>query len=200
MKCSRKRLAAEDRPGGFVAVAAQRTNLGQGAVEGTGNPFHLALEGDGFFVIQTARGERYTRNGGFTLKSDGTLITPQGEPVLGESGPLLISGNKIEVASDGTVRSDQGDIGRLKFVRFIDPAKVFKEGSNLFITDPGNVRARPGDRQARRAGQSRAVQCQPGGRHDLFDFDPPSIRILRAHHEIDGFGHRKDDCHSGAVN
>ena len=80
-----QRLAPEDRPGGFVAVAAQRTNLGQGAVEGTGNPFHLALEGDGFFVIQTARGERYTRNGGFTLKSDGMLMTPQGEPVLGDS-------------------------------------------------------------------------------------------------------------------
>ena len=109
-------------------------------MEGTGNPFHLALEGDGFFVIQTARGERYTRNGGFTLKSDGTLMTPQGEPVLGDSGPLLISGNKIEVASDGTVRSDQGEIGRLKLVRFTDSTKVFKEGSNLFITDPGNIR------------------------------------------------------------
>lgn len=134
-----RRLPANDRPGGLVAVAAQRTNMGQGEVHGTGNPFDLALEGDGFFVIQTARGERYTRNGGFTLKADGTLITPTGEPVLGDGGPLLISGNKIEVDRDGTVRSEQGEIGRLKFVRFPDARKVVKEGANLFMTDPANV-------------------------------------------------------------
>lgn len=134
-----KRLAPEDRPGGFVAVADQRTNLGQGEVHGTGNPFDLAVEGDGFFVIQTARGERYTRNGGFTLRSDGTLITPQGDPVLGDGGPMLMTGNKIEVALDGTVRSEEGEIGRLKFVRFTDPRRVVKEGSNLFITEPANV-------------------------------------------------------------
>ncbi|MGH7872193.1 MAG: flagellar basal-body rod protein FlgF [Candidatus Binatia bacterium] len=136
-----KRLPPEDRPGGFVAVADQRTNLGQGEVHGTGNPFDLAVEGDGFFVIQTGRGERYTRNGGFTLRSDGTLITPQGDPVLGEGGPMLMTGNKIEVAIDGTVRSEEGEIGRLKFVRFKDPHKVTKEGSNLFTTEPGNIQA-----------------------------------------------------------
>ncbi len=134
-----KGLPPEDRPGGLVAVADQRTNLGQGEVHDTGNPFDLAVEGDGFFVIKTARGERYTRNGGFTLKLDGTLITPQGDPVLGEGGPLLMSGNKIDVAMDGTVRSEEGEIGRLKFVRFTDPRKVTKEGSNLFIAEPGNI-------------------------------------------------------------
>jgi flagellar basal-body rod protein FlgF len=135
-----KRLPAEDRPGGLVAVADQRTNLGQGEVQGTGNPFDLALEGDGFFVIRTARGERYTRNGSFTLKPDGTLITPQGDPVLGDGGPLQISGNKIEVASDGTVRSDQGEIGKIRMIRFNDPRKIVKEGANLFLTEPGNTK------------------------------------------------------------
>jgi flagellar basal-body rod protein FlgF len=135
-----KRLPAEDRPGGLVAVADQRTNLGQGEVQGTGNPFDLALEGDGFFVIRTARGERYTRNGSFTLKPDGTLITPQGDPVLGDGGPLQISGNKIEVASDGTVRSDQGEIGKIRMIRFNDPRKIVKEGANLFLTAPGNTK------------------------------------------------------------
>lgn len=176
-----QRLAPEDRPGGFVAVAAQRTNLGQGAVEGTGNPFHLALEGDGFFVIQTARGERYTRNGGFTLKSDGTLMTPQGEPVLGDAGPLLISGNKIEVASDGTVRSDEGEIGRLKLVRFIDPAKVSKEGSNLFITERGNVRT--ASDQA--TGNARVVQ----GSLEQSNVSPVDgmISLISIHRQFDSY-------------
>ncbi|HVO95010.1 MAG TPA: flagellar basal-body rod protein FlgF [Terriglobales bacterium] len=134
------RLPADDRPGGLVAVADQRTNMGQGELNGTGNPFDLALEGDGFFVIGTARGERYTRNGAFTLKADGTLITPQGDPVLGDGGPLVIRGNKVEFTSDGTLRSDEGEIGQLKFVRFTEPRQVVKEGANLFATEPGNVK------------------------------------------------------------
>lgn len=128
-----------ERPGGFVAVAAQRTNLNQGAIDGSGNPFHLALEGDGYFVVQTPRGERYTRNGGFTLRADGTLITPAGDPVLGEGGPIQLSGATMEVAADGTVRSDNNDIGKLRLVRFTDRAKIEKEGANLFRGDRANL-------------------------------------------------------------
>jgi len=134
-----KRLPADDRPGGLVAVADQRTHLEQGALHGTGNPFDLALEGNGFFVIQTSRGERYTRNGEFTRKSDGTLITSQGDAVLGDGGPLQVTGAKLEVASDGTVRSEEGEIGRIRIVRFADPRQAAKEGTNLFVTQPGNV-------------------------------------------------------------
>jgi len=134
-----KRVPPEDRPGGFVAVAGQRTNLHQGAIEGSGNPFHLALEGDGYFVIQTPRGERYTRNGSFTLRADGTLITPGGDAVLGEGGPLQLSGASVAVSPDGTVRSDSNEIGKLRLVRFNDGAKAEKEGANLFRSDGANI-------------------------------------------------------------
>lgn len=134
-----KRLPADDRLGGWVAVGDQRTHHGQGALHGTGNPFDLALEGNGFFIIQTSRGERYTRNGEFTRKADGTLITPQGDAVLGDAGPLQIAGAKLEVASDGTVRSDEGEVGRIRIVRFTDPGQAVKEGANLFVTLPANV-------------------------------------------------------------
>lgn len=134
-----KRTPRPERPGGFVAVAAQRTNLNQGAIDGSGNPFHLALEGDGYFVVQTPRGERYTRNGGFTLRADGTLITPAGDAVLGEGGPLQLSGATMEVAADGTVRSDNNEIGKLRLVRFTDRAKVEKEGANLFHSASANL-------------------------------------------------------------
>lgn len=134
-----KRVPPEDRPGGFVAVAGQRTHLHQGAIEGSGNPFHLALEGDGYFVIQTPRGERYTRNGSFTLRADGTLITPGGDAVLGEGGPLQLSGATVAVSADGTVRSDNNEIGKLRLVRFNDGAKAEKEGANLFRSDGANI-------------------------------------------------------------
>ncbi|HXF75767.1 MAG TPA: flagellar basal-body rod protein FlgF [Methylomirabilota bacterium] len=134
-----KRLPADDRPGGLVAVASQRTHLGQGALHASGNPFDLAIDGEGFFAIQTPRGERYTRNGQFTRKADGRLITSSGDVVLGEGGPLEVSGAKFEVASDGTVRSEEGEVGKLKIVRFTDPRQAVKEGANLFVVEPANV-------------------------------------------------------------
>jgi flagellar basal-body rod protein FlgF len=134
-----KRLPAEDRPGGLVALGDQRTQFGPGEMHGTGNPFHLAIEGDGFFVLQTARGERYTRNGSFTMKSDGTVITSQGDAVLSEGGPIQLSGATMEVAGDGTVRSDGNEIGKLRIVRFTDGRKAVKEGANLFRSEPANV-------------------------------------------------------------
>jgi flagellar basal-body rod protein FlgF len=137
------RLPPNERPGGLVAVGDQRINWGQGAVQATGDPFNLALEGDGYFAIETARGERYTRNGGFTLKADGTLITPQGENLLGEGGPIVITGRKMEVAADGTVRSDEREVGKIKIVRFADPRQVAKEGANLFVSAPTNLQDAP---------------------------------------------------------
>src|SRR3990172_5431658 len=124
-----ERLPAEDRSGGWVAVADQRTQFSQGGIQMTGNPLNLALEGDGLFVVDTARGERYTRNGSFTLSPDGTLITPQGDALLGEGGAMQITGSKIEIASDGTVKSEQGEIGRIRVVRFANPNQVVKEGA-----------------------------------------------------------------------
>ena len=137
------RLPVSARPGGLVAVGAQKTNLFQGEIHGTGNPFHLAIEGDGWFAMQTPRGERYTRNGSFTLKSDGTIISANGDALLGESGPIQITGGKMEVANDGTVRSDEGEIGKLKIVRFKDARQSLKEGANLFSTAPTNVEPVP---------------------------------------------------------
>jgi flagellar basal-body rod protein FlgF len=143
-----KRLPADERPGGFVAVGDQRTQFTPGVLQTTGDPFHLAIEGDGFFAVQTAAGERYTRNGNFTMKSDGTIITPAGEALLGEGGPLVLTGRSFEVAADGTVRSKAADsapgsepveIGKLRVVRFTDARKAQKEGANLFRGDPTNV-------------------------------------------------------------
>jgi flagellar basal-body rod protein FlgF len=133
------RLPAGTRSGGFVAVGNQRTNFSQGEHQGTGNPFHLAIDGEGYFVVDTPRGERYTRSGGFTLSADGTVITPQGEPLLGEGGALQVTGGKMEIAMDGTVRSENGEVGKLRIVRFLDDQRVAKEGANLLRSEPPNV-------------------------------------------------------------
>jgi len=133
------RLPGSERPGGLVAVGDQKTNLFQGEIQNTGNPFNLAIDGEGFFVVETPRGERYTRNGNFTLKSDGTVTTSQGDPLLGEGGPFQITNGKMEVAPDGSVRSSDGDLTKLRIVRFADSRLTVKEGANLFNSAPANV-------------------------------------------------------------
>jgi flagellar basal-body rod protein FlgF len=131
--------SASERPGGLVAAGDQKTNFLQGEIQTTGNPLQLAINGEGLFAVQTSRGERYTRNGTFTLKSDGTIVTSSGDPVLGESGPLQISGSQIQVAADGTVSADGSEIGKLRIVRIPNPRLAIKEGANFLRTSPANI-------------------------------------------------------------
>jgi flagellar basal-body rod protein FlgG len=75
----------------------------QGSMKSTGNPFDLALEGNGFFVIDTPEGERYTRNGSFILGKEGYLLTKDGYYVMGENGPISLKKNNFKVDEDGNI-------------------------------------------------------------------------------------------------
>jgi len=75
----------------------------QGALKETDNPFDLALDGGGFFSIETDNGERYTRNGTFVLGKEGLLLTKDGMPVNGENGPIRIKKNNFVIDSTGRV-------------------------------------------------------------------------------------------------
>jgi flagellar basal-body rod protein FlgF len=137
--------AEQERVGGLVAIAEQRTDFSQGELQPTGNDFDLALDGEAFFVIRTGRGLRYTRQGNFALAPDGRLVNSFGEPVLGESGNrregevIRISGKKMAVSSDGIVRSEEGEVGKLRIVRFRDPRILAKEGRGLYRAPDGTA-------------------------------------------------------------
>lgn len=75
----------------------------QGSLKQTSNPFDLALEDEGFFTIDTPYGERYTRNGSFTLGKEGQLLTNEGYPVMGEEGPINIKRNNFMIDREGNV-------------------------------------------------------------------------------------------------
>jgi flagellar basal-body rod protein FlgG len=83
----------------------------QGALKETKNPFDLSLEGKGFFVVQTPEGERYTRNGSFTLGKEGLLLTGDGMPVMGENGPINIKKNNFVIDQEGKVFVNSTFIG-----------------------------------------------------------------------------------------
>jgi len=116
----------------------------------TGAPLDLAIQGDGYFVVETPQGEAYTRNGSFTLNSRGELVTMDGMPVLGESGPITLPSSpsgadgraSVEVRGDGRVTADGRLVGRLRIVAFDDPSSLAKAGGSLFVAASGAT-ARP---------------------------------------------------------
>ena len=79
------------------------TNFEQGAMKQTENDFDLALESGGFMTVQTAGGERLTRNGAFHVNTDGYLVTKTGDFVLGETGPVKLKKNNFVIDQDGTI-------------------------------------------------------------------------------------------------
>lgn len=109
----------------------------QGSFKETSNDSDMALQGEGFFVVQTPEGERYTRNGNFTIGKEGFLETKEGYPVLGEKGLIDLTDTKFVVNEDGILyTSDNMDeIDRFKMVRFDNERYLVKQGSSLYRTN-----------------------------------------------------------------
>lgn len=105
-----------------------------GSMRQTGQPLDVALAGDGFLVVQTPRGERYTRSGSLTIDAAGQLVTQQGDLVVGQDGPITIQPGEVSIGQDGQISSGGLPMGRLKIVRFQDPrSALLKEGHSLFV-------------------------------------------------------------------
>lgn len=115
--------------------ASTHVDFTQGPLNRTGRTLDVALNGDGFFVVETENGPRYTRNGSFHLDSTNQLVTSLGDPVLG-GGPIAIPGevalSSITIGPDGTIRGDGTEIGKLDVVNFQDVASLKQVGANLF--------------------------------------------------------------------
>ena len=122
---------------GFGILGGNRLDLGQGEIKATGNPLDLALEGQGFFAIQTSRGVRYTRDGAFSRSPAGVLQTAQGEPVLdANQKPITIPTGTIYVSPDGSisVSTTGGSViaGRVGAFDFAEKSVLTAEGANRF--------------------------------------------------------------------
>lgn len=114
------------------------TNHDQGSAKQTDNTLDFAINGDGFFKIQTPNGIRYTRNGNFTLNNEGQLSTFDGNLVIGEGGAITLTDQDIQVGRDGQITAKGQQINRLSLASFSDLQSLEKEGSNLFrIKDGG---------------------------------------------------------------
>lgn len=110
-------------------------DLSEGPFVGTNSSLDMAIQGEGYFVVDTPDGPRYTRHGVFQLDAVGKIVTTEGHPVLNSGGaPIAIplDASTITITRDGTVSADTNEIGRIKLVRFDDPQALSKVGSGLY--------------------------------------------------------------------
>lgn len=131
----------------FVQDRGTWHDLGQGAIEHTGSPLDVAIDGKGFLVVQTPRGERYTRNGALQIGANGNLMTTDGLPVLGDGGPITFQPNdrQVSITSNGTVSVRAGTStidsvrGKLRIVSFdqAQSMRLTKDGGGTFAAPAG---------------------------------------------------------------
>lgn len=121
-----------------AAVHGSRLDLGQGNLERTGNPLNFAIDGPGFFTVQSKAGPMYTRNGSFHVSVGGQLLSAAGDPVLGDAGPIVLPpGGPIAISGDGTVSVAGAVAGKLRIVEFASPGSLTPAGATYYSAIKG---------------------------------------------------------------
>jgi flagellar basal-body rod protein FlgF len=134
----RKRMMyAGDRPSHVSEIEAHADfDFSQGVLMATGRKLDLAIQGEGFFEIETPEGSRYTRNGMFRVNDDGKLVDTLGRTVAGTSGPInlpkRVSLSQIAISGDGVITAEGKKVGQVKVVRFENPKELHPVGDSCF--------------------------------------------------------------------
>ena len=118
----------------------RNTSYAQGTFSQTGGTLDLAIQGDGFFLIETPDGERLTRNGSFALSAEGDLVTNDGFRVLDAGGaPVFIppTGDDVGISGDGTISAGGQLIGQIGLVAPVDINGMIREGGVMFRSEAG---------------------------------------------------------------
>ncbi|CEM62562.1 flagellar basal-body rod protein FlgF [Treponema phagedenis] len=127
-----------------VEVNEVFTEFEQGSLKQTHSPSDIALEGKGFFAVQTPQREEYTRNGNFLVGVEGYLMTKEGYPVLGENGRIFLQDMEYKINQNGEIYArpitepdtDAVFLDRLKIVTFENDRYLQKKGSSFYLDTP----------------------------------------------------------------
>ena len=165
--------------------------MAPGAIVQTGNLLDLALNGDGFFVVDTPNGERWTRSGAFQIDGDGTLVDLAGNPVLSDGGPVGFEPGETEftIADNGAILTPTGSKGQLRLVEFDDPNVLAREGDNLFSG------GEPQPATETRVIQGAVERSNVSGVTEMAEM----IRVSRAYQTLAGIMQRQDDLRRSAI-
>lgn len=180
-----------DQPLSFVQDWATVHDLSAGGFEQTGSDLDVALSGEGFFAVETPAGERWTRAGNFQLSANGTLVDSNGNPVLGEAGPIVFGPEEtgILIAADGSISSSAGAKGRLRLVEFDNPQELTRQGSNLFAGGTPQAAVNT------RAMQGYVEGSNVSGMAEMTEM----IRVTRAYESIASLGQKQDELRRSAI-
>ncbi|MDA3833866.1 MAG: flagellar basal-body rod protein FlgF [Spirochaetales bacterium] len=129
---------AEVNEGRPAQGPATSVNYSRGIIQKTGNVLDLAIDGKGFFAIQTKAGVVYTKDGRFTLNKNGELVTLAGDYVLGRGGNITIKGNDIQISKEGGISVDGDEIDALRIESFREPSALIKINTGLY-RNPDNL-------------------------------------------------------------
>ncbi len=124
-----------------IATMTRRyTDLSAGDITKTSNPLDVAIDGEGFFLVESPQGERLTRDGAFSLNAIGELVSSSNARVLDESGGAIVippGGGKISITAEGVISVGAQTVGKLGVVT-ADPAFLVRVGKNQFRAENGH--------------------------------------------------------------
>lgn len=180
-----------DQPLSYVQDWATMHDMSGGAMVQTGNELDVALNGEGFFAVQTGGGERWTKSGSFQISNNGTLVDLSGNPVLGEGGPIQFGPEEsgIQIAADGSVSSSAGPKDRLRMVEFANVQDLTREGSNLYAGGTPVAAANT------RAMQGFVERSNVSGVSEMAEM----IRVTRSYESIASLTQKQDELRRSAI-
>lgn len=180
-----------DQSVSFTQDWATIHDMAPGAIVQTGNPLDVALEGDGFLVVETAAGERWTRAGSLQVDAEGVLVDFDGNPVLGDGGRITFDAGDSDIMIDatGAISTSAGAKGRLRIVEFANPYELAREGNNLFAG--GEPAAAAGTRIV----QGAVERSNVSGVAEMAEM----IRVQRAYQSVAAMIDRQDEIRRSAI-
>jgi len=191
-----------DRRVSYVQDRATWRDFGSGPIRPTGNPLDVAIDGDAFFVVQTPRGERYTRNGAFQINAQGELVTNTGDRVVGDGGPIQFqtTDNSISINPDGTITAREGSNsrndsarGKLRLVRFDNVQQLQKDSTTLFSAPAGAAPQEAGTRARVKQGS-----IEQSNVHSVIEMSR-MIEVTRTYTQITAMMQQFSDLRRSAV-
>ncbi len=142
-----EQMAGQDASGGIQQLTG--VDLTQGSLTSTGSALDLALDGKGFFVVETPDGELYTRCGSVRVNPNGRLVDSAGNTVAGEGGAIVMppssTSEDLSVSPDGSVSARGRVLGRLRVVDFEDPTALEAVSGTMFRA-PEGIEASPAEK------------------------------------------------------
>ena len=186
----------------FVSDRGIWHDMQAGAMQQTGNPLDVAIEGEGFFVVQTPGGPRYSRNGAFQVNNQGQLVNAEGAVVQGENGPIVFqpADRNIIISKDGRITVNEGAgvktegfRGKLRIVRFQRAQDLLKEGASNFSAPAG---VQPQNVGNYRVHQATIEKSNVNGIIEMTRM----IEITRTYTQISGILQQQGDLRKNSLN